>query len=31
MDGAIGGPGQDLCVVEASIEASDTCEGVIFR
>src|ERR671910_2119708 len=31
MDGAIGGPGSDLCVVDASIEAADTCEGVIFR
>jgi hypothetical protein len=31
MDGAIGGPGNDLCVVDAAIEAADTCEGVIFR
>jgi hypothetical protein len=31
MDGAIGGPGSDLCVVDAAIEAADTCEGVIFR
>jgi hypothetical protein len=31
MDGAIGGVGNDLCVVDAAIEASDTCEGVIFR
>jgi hypothetical protein len=31
MDGAIGGPGSDLCVVDAAIEASDTCEGVIYR
>jgi hypothetical protein len=31
MDAAIGGPGSDLCVVDAAIEAADTCEGVIFR
>src|ERR687898_490668 len=31
MDGAIGGVGTDLCVVDASIEAADTCEGAIFR
>jgi len=31
MDGAIGGPGFDLCVVDAAIEAADTCEGVIYR
>jgi hypothetical protein len=31
MDGAIGGPGYDLCVVDAAIEAADTCEGVIYR
>jgi hypothetical protein len=31
MDGAIGGPGFDTCVVDASIEASDTCETVIYR
>ena len=31
MDGAIGGPGWDTCVVDASIEAADTCEAVIFR
>jgi len=31
MDGAIGGPGWDTCVVDASIEAADTCETVIFR
>jgi Ca2+-binding RTX toxin-like protein len=31
MDGAIGGPGSDLCVVDAAIEAADTCEGVIYR
>ncbi len=31
MDGAIGGVGYDLCVVDAAIEAADTCEGVIYR
>jgi hypothetical protein len=31
MDAAIGGPGSDLCVVDAAIEAADTCEGVIYR
>jgi hypothetical protein len=31
MDGAIGGPGYDLCVVDTAIEAADTCEGVIYR
>ena len=31
MDGAIGGLGSDLCVVDAAIEAADTCEGVIYR
>ena len=31
MDGAIGGAGNDLCVVDAAIEASDSCEGVIYR
>ena len=31
MDGAIGGPGWDTCVVDASIEAADTCETVVFR
>ena len=30
MDGAIGGPGYDLCVVDAAIEASDTCESVAY-
>jgi hypothetical protein len=30
-DGAIGGPGNDTCVVDAAIEASDTCETVIYR
>jgi hypothetical protein len=31
MDGAIGGPGWDTCVVDASIEAADTCETVVYR
>src|SRR5918995_1660597 len=31
MDGAIGGPGFDTCVVDASIEAADTCETVVYR
>ena len=31
MDGAIGGPGFDTCVVDAAIEAADTCETVIYR
>ena len=31
MDGAIGGPGSDICVVEAAIEAADTCERIVYR
>lgn len=31
MDGAIGGPGSDLCVVDAAIEAADTCERIVYR
>jgi hypothetical protein len=31
MDGAIGGPGFDLCVVGAAIEAADTCERIVYR
>lgn len=31
LDGAIGGPGYDTCVVDAAIEAADTCETVIYR
>ena len=31
MDGAIGGPGNDTCVVDAAIEAADTCETVVYR
>ena len=30
-DGAIGGQGSDTCVVDAHIEAADTCERVVFR
>jgi hypothetical protein len=31
LDGAIGGPGFDRCVVDATIEASNTCEQVVVR
>jgi hypothetical protein len=31
MDGAVGGPGYDVCVVDATIEAADTCEAVVVR
>jgi hypothetical protein len=31
MDGAIGGPGFDLCVVDAAIEAADTCDRIVYR
>ena len=31
MDGAIGGPGNDTCIVDATIEAADTCETVAVR
>ena len=31
MDGAIGGPGNDTCVVDAAIEAADTCDTVVYR
>jgi Ca2+-binding RTX toxin-like protein len=31
MDGAIGGAGNDVCVVDAAVEASYTCERVIYR
>ena len=32
LDAAIGGPGgYDVCVVDAAIEASDTCEVVIYK
>lgn len=30
-DGAIGGEGTDVCVVDAAIEAADSCEAVIYR
>jgi Ca2+-binding RTX toxin-like protein len=31
LDGAIGGPGFDRCVVDATVEAADTCEQVVVR
>ena len=31
LDGAQGGPGLDVCVVDATIEAADTCEQVVVR
>jgi hypothetical protein len=31
LDGAVGGSGYDICVVDAAVEASDTCERVIYR
>jgi Ca2+-binding RTX toxin-like protein len=31
LDGAIGGAGNDLCVVDAAVEASYTCERVVYR
>jgi hypothetical protein len=31
LDGAIGGSGFDVCVVDATIEAADTCEQVVVR
>ena len=31
LDAAIGGPGYDTCVVDAAIEASYTCETVIYN
>jgi hypothetical protein len=30
-DGAIGGPGYDTCVVDAAIEAADTCDNIVYR
>jgi hypothetical protein len=30
-DGAIGGPGYDTCVVDAAIEAADTCDNIIYH
>jgi len=31
LDGAVGGPGFDRCVVDATVEAADTCEQVVVR
>jgi hypothetical protein len=31
LDGAAGGSGFDICVVDAAVEASDTCERVVYR
>ncbi len=31
LDAAVGGPGYDVCVVDAAIEASDTCQTVVYR
>ena len=31
LDGAVGGPGFDRCVVDATVEAADTCERVVVR
>src|SRR5918994_2246137 len=31
MDGAIGGPGFDICVVGAAIKAADTRERIVYR
>ncbi len=31
LDGAIGGPGFDVCVVDATVEAANTCERVVIR
>jgi len=31
LDGAIGGPGFDICVVDAAVEASNTCDRVVYR
>ena len=31
LDGAVGGSGYDICVVDAAVEASDTCERVVYR
>jgi hypothetical protein len=31
LDGAVGGVGYDVCVVDATIEAADTCEQVVVR
>jgi len=31
LDGAIGGPGYDYCYVDATVEASNTCDRVVIR
>jgi hypothetical protein len=31
LDGAVGGSGYDRCVVDATIEASNTCEQVVVK
>ena len=31
LDGAIGGSGFDRCVVDATVEAANTCEQVVIR
>ena len=31
LDGAVGGSGYDICVVDAAVEAADTCERIIYR
>jgi hypothetical protein len=31
LDGAIGGPGFDVCVVDATVEAANTCEQMVIR
>jgi hypothetical protein len=31
LDEAVGGPGYDICVVDATIEAADTCQQVVVR
>ena len=31
LDTAIGGPGFDVCVVDAAVEVSGTCQTVIYR
>ena len=30
-EGAIGGPGFDICVFDAAIDADDTCERIVYR
>jgi Ca2+-binding RTX toxin-like protein len=31
LDGARGGSGHDTCVVDAAVEATNSCERVIYR